>query len=141
MWGYVAAFVGGAAVGFTVDKIAEKIKLNSKLKFSKALEACFGEPIYTNGFTVKDVRDWIKAHEELLGENTVAVVMKAKPEILKEFESSLDFSDGADNTLIIAILNKNEKKTEASLLVKYAKLDDSLEAALNKGNGMMIVEK
>ena len=141
MWGYVATFVGGVAIGIIIDKIVEKVKLDSKLKFSEALEACFGEPMYTNNFTIKDVRDWIKAHEDALTGNTKAVIMKAKPEILKEFESSLDFSNGVENTLIIAIINNDEKKIEASLLVKYEKLDGALETTLEKGDGIMIVEK
>lgn len=141
MWGYVATFIGGVAIGIIVDKIVEKVKLDSKLKFSEALEACFGEPMYTNNFTIKDVRDWIKAHEDALTGNTKAIIMKAKPEILKEFESSLDFSSGAENTLIIAIVDSEEKNIVASLLVKYEKLDDTLENALAKGNGMMVVEK
>ena len=141
MWGYIATFVGGVAIGIVVDKLVEKVKMDTKIKFSEALEECFGEPMYTNCFTLKDVRDWLKSREELLCENTKAVIMKAKPEILKEFESSLDFSNGAENTLIIAIVDSEEKKIVASLLVKYEKLDDTLENALAKGNGMMVVEK
>ena len=141
MWGYITTFIGGVSIGILVDKLVEKEKQNSKLKFSEALEVCFGTPVYTNLFTINDVRDWIKTNEKILGDEAKAIIMRARPDILKVFESRLDFSNGIENTLVLAIVNGSEKKIKASLLVKYDKLDEILDAALAKGDGVMVVEK
>ena len=139
MWKYASSLVCGIAIGVIIDRIIQCIKENQKLKYTKVLEDCFGEPMFTNSFGISDVRDWSKAREELLNANHKIVVMKALPSIIKDFVDGLEIGKGLDNYLIMAVVNEENKTISESMLIKYEKLDAMLEEQLNKGNGSMVV--
>ena len=126
-WKYLSSMVCGVAIGIIIEKIIECIKENRKLKYSKILEECFGEAMYTNTFAMTDTRDWIQSKEEYLNNGCKAIVMKAIPEQLKKFGKDLDITKVVENYLIIAVVDEGDKKIKESLLVKYDKLDDILK--------------
>lgn len=139
MWKYATSVVCGIAIGIIIDRIVQCIKANQKIKYSKVLEDCFGEPMFTNSFGISDVRDWSKAREELLNSNHKIVVMKALPDLIKEFVDGLEIGKGLENYLIMAVVSEENKDIVDSMLVKYEKLDDALESHLSKSNGTMVV--
>ena len=130
MWEYLASAIGGVAIGILLEKLIAKHKIEAKIKFANALEIVFGEPLYVNSFSLLDVTTWLKK----------TAIMKARPELLKAFEHDLDFSEGIEKALVIVIYDTSTNEKIDSLLVKYEKLDSDLEAALDKGNGVMVVE-
>ena len=140
MWKFATSFVCGIAIGIILDKIIQYLKLNQKIKYSKVLEECFGEPMYTNTLTISDISNWSKTREEQLKSGHKIVVMKAIPEQLKELGKELEIGKGLDNFLIMALVNEENKEIVESLLIKYENLDNILDEQLKKGNGSMIVE-
>ena len=140
MWKYTTSLVCGIVIGVVIDRVAQYIKINRQLKYSKVLEECFGEPMYTNTFTLSDVVNWSKAREEQIKSGNKIAVVKASPEKIKEFVNDLEIGKGVDNYLIIALVSENNKEIVESMLVKYEKLDKPLEEQLNKGNGSMVIE-
>lgn len=144
MYEYVLAAAGGIAVGvvvgIAVQKQIEQTEKNKKSERAKILETCFGEPMYTNTLSMTEVRDWIKAREEKLKSGSKAVVMKVNETTLRNIGKELNIGDGVENNVVIAIINSATKEIDDSALVKYEKLDTRLEAALNKGNGVLVVE-
>ena len=140
MWRWFTSLACGVALGIVIDRIILYFKSNQELKYSKVLEDCFGEPMYTNTFAISDVRDWSKAREEQLKEGHKIVVLKAVPELLKDIGKELEIGSGLDNYLVMALVNEENKEIVDSLLVKYEKLDTMLEEQLKKGDGSMVVE-
>lgn len=130
----------GAAVGIVVHKMIVQAEKNKKAERAKLLEECFGEPMYTNTLAMSEVRDWIKARGEKIKSGSKAVVMKVNKTTLRSIGRELDIGDGIDDNIVIAIINTETKEIDDSALVKYEKLDENLEIALNKGNGVLVVE-
>ena len=137
MWKYVTTLACGVAIGVIIDKVVHYVQVNKKIKYSKVLEDCFGEPMYTNTVTASDIRDWCKAREDSLKTGEKIIVTKAIPEKLKEMGKEIEIGKGIDNYLVIALVDNKEIKE--SLLIKYEKIEDSLSEALDKGNGTMVV--
>ena len=137
---YVGIIIGGIAVGIILDRIAIAIKENQKLKKEKILESCFGEPMYTNTFSMSEVRDWIKARESLLQNGAKAIVLKANSETLHRIGKDLDIGNNLKNNIVIAIVDEASKNISDSVLIKYETLDAKLEETLRKGNGVLVVE-
>lgn len=140
MYKYVLSVAGGVAVGIIIAKLVEQMKENQKIERIKILEKCFGTPMYTNCFSMREVTEWIKGREEKLKAGAKAVVLKANKNTLQKIGKDLDIGDGISNNIIIAIVNETNNDIEDSILVKYEKLDEALESALAKGDGVLIVE-
>lgn len=140
MWKYFTSLACGVALGIVLDRIIQYIKNNQQLKYTKVLEDCFGEPMFTNTLSVSDVRDWSRAREDMLKTGHKIVVMRAIPDQLKELGKELNIGKGIDNYLIMAVVNEESKEIAESMLVKYERLDDGLNDQLNKGNGSMVIE-
>ena len=140
MWKYASSLVCGIAIGVIIDRIIQCIKENQKLKYTKVLEDCFGEPMFTNSFGISDVRDWSKAREELLNANHKIVVMKAIPEQINKFIKGIEIGRRLENYLIMAVVNETSKDIVESMLIKYEMLDNALEKQLDKGKGAMVIE-
>ena len=139
MWRWFASLACGVALGIVVDRIVLHFKSNQEMKYSKVLEKCFGDPMYTNTFAISDVRDWSKAREEQLKEGHKIVVLKAIPELLKELGKDLEIGNGLDDYLVMALVNEEKKEIVESLLVKCEQIDTLLEEQLKKGGGFMVV--
>lgn len=140
MWKYATSIVGGIVIGVVIEKIIQYIKFNQKVKYSKVLEDCFGEPMFTNSFGIADVRDWSEARQELLKTNHKIVVMKAIPEQINGLVKGLEIRKGLENYLIMAVVNEATRDVVESMLIKYEMLDDALEKQLDKGKGAMVIE-
>ena len=140
MMRYVGIVVGGIALGIVLDRIVITIAENRKLEKEKILERCFGEPMYTSSFSMSEVRDWIKAREEKLQNGAKAIVLRANSDTLQRIGKDLDIGSNLKNNIVIAIVDETNKNISDSVLVKYETLDAKLEEALNKGNGVLVVE-
>ena len=137
---YVGIMVGGIALGIIIDRIIIAYAENKKIEKEKILERCFGEPMYTNTFSISEVRDWIKSREDMLQDGAKAIVLKANSETLRQIGKDMDIGSNLKNNIVIAIVNESTKTISDSVLVKYENLDEKLENALNKGNGVLVVE-
>lgn len=137
---YVGVMVGGIALGIILDRITIAVMENKRLEKEKILEKCFGEPMYTSLFSMSEVRDWIKSRETLLQNGAKAVVLKANSETLRGIGKDLDIGNNLKNNLVIAIIDETSKNISDSVLIKYETLDAKLDEALNKGNGVLVVE-
>ena len=141
---YIAIGIGGVAVGIAagliIYKIIEQSKTVRQEDSSKILENCFGSPMYASTFSISEVKDWLKNREDLINNGSKAVILKANAQTLKNIGKDLDIGDGAEKNLIIAITDEVNKAVKDSVLVKYDKLDEKLESALNAGNGILVVE-
>ena len=137
---YVVTALGGVAVGILLAKLIAQIKENKKLEYAKILENCFGEPMYTNNFSLAEARDWIKSRKEKLENGAKAVILKANSETLQNIGKDLDIGEGPDKNIVIAIINETTKEIEDSVLIRYEVLDDELDAILEKGKGILVVE-
>lgn len=137
---YVVAAAGGVVAGIVIYKLIEHYRNNQKTEKARILEQCFGEPMLASTFSMREVRDWIKAREDKLKGGSKAAVLKVNETTLKSFGKDLDIGDGLENNIVIAIVNSTTKEIEESVLVKYEKLDANLEMALDRGNGVLVVE-
>lgn len=137
---YVGIMVGGIAIGIVLDRIILMVMENQRLEKEKILEKCFGEPMYTNTFSMGEVRDWIKARESLLKNGAKAIVLKVNSETLRQIGKELDIGSNLKNNIVIAIVDETSKNITDSVLIKYEALDLKLEEALNNGRGVLVVE-
>lgn len=141
---YVGFFVGGIAVGIAagiiIDRILASISEKRKVDQDKILENCFGEPMYASSFSMGEVRDWIKSREEMLKNGAKAIVLKANSETLQRIGKDLAIGKDLKNNIVIAIVDETNKNITDSVLIKYETLDEKLEEALDKGNGVLVVE-
>lgn len=133
------SFAGGILVGVIAEKLVQKMKENQKIEHTKLLEECFGEPIYASTFSLVEVRDWIKERQEIIQNGSKAIVLKVNEDTLTSIGKDLDIGNSLVNFLVIAIMNTETKEISDSLLVKYEELDQALEQALSKGNGVLVV--
>ena len=96
--------------------------------------------MYTSVFSINEVRDWIQTREDSLKNGAKAIVLKANAETLKRIGEDLDIGTGVKNNIVIAIVDGKTSNIVDSALIKYESLDPSLENALSKGNGILVVE-
>lgn len=141
---YVITVAGGIAVGIVIGSIMEKsimqIRENKKNERSRILEECFGKPMYASKFSMNEVRGWIKSRKERLESGAKAVILKVNAETLKQIGKDLDIGNEMEKNMVIAIIDETTKNIEDSVLIKYEVLDANLEAALEKGKGVLVVE-
>lgn len=139
MLSYALTFAGGVAVGIIVEKIVSAIKNNGGDK-AKALEECFGEPMHTDKFTVSEAKEWISARQDLLDQDTKAVIMKINSDTLKSIGKDIQIGSTIKDTLLVAIVDTVNNEVKDAVLIKYQMLDTQLEQLLSKGNGVLVVE-
>lgn len=130
----------GVVLGILIEKALAMSKENKAVDKEKLLEECFGEHMCVGKFSLVQVRDWIKAHQENLNNGSKALVLKITPETLKSIGKNIEITDNMDDYLAIAIINSNTEQMESSILVKYKELDEKLEEILAKGDGTLVVE-
>lgn len=109
-----------------------------KQKAYNTLESCFGEPSYSDMFSLSEVKRWVKSREEKLQNNCKAVVLKANSNTLSTLGRKFELKQDGKNYLVIAIVD-NCKQIGDSVLIQYNKLDDSLEDILSKGDGVLVI--
>lgn len=140
MYRTVLVAAGGVAIGIIIEKLIAQMKENQRIEHSKILESCFGEPMYTNCFSMEEVKEWLKGREDKLKAGAKAVILKANKNTLQKIGKDLDIGENSDKNIIIAIVDESNQSIEDSILIKYEKLDDALENALAKGDGVLVVE-
>lgn len=128
------------AVAVILYKIITIVKNKTNLKKEKIIENCFGEPMYTNIFSISEAREWIKSRESLLKNGEKATIVKVNHETLRSLGQDLDIGNSVDNYIVIAIINQETNEISDSVLIKYESLDSKLEKVLQKGNGVLVVE-
>lgn len=139
MIGYVFTFIGGVTVGVIADRLIDYILTKNKVKFEEALVGCFGEPVVTNSFSLKDVNEWLKQRKEKIQNECKGFVVKATSINLKKLGIQIESNGSINNMLIIAIINNENNNIEESILIKYDSLDADLENILAKGDGTLVV--
>lgn len=135
---YVITFAAGAAIGVLLDKfVFTKMQENGIQNRTDALRACFGEPMSATKFTFAEVKEWIQGRKGQLVDDAKAAVVKVDENTMKSLGKNLD-TRGVENYIVLVIMT-SDKQIADSLLVKYEKLDQELENALAKGNGILVV--
>lgn len=138
-WKIVIAVCGVAAILAFLAWLIIKLKELYKLKNQNTLENCFGEPLYSDLFTLREAKQWIKEREDKIKNGNKAIVLKANQDTLKSLGKDLVLESTDTDFLVIAIVNHDTKKIDDSVLIKYNSLDDELESFLAKGNGVLVV--
>ena len=105
----------------------------------KLLETCFGEHTYIQNVTLAQVRDWIKNREDMLRNNSKAIVFKLNSDNVKKINKIIDISRLDGNYLAITIMEQSSNEMLESILIKYDTLEDNLEEFLAKGNGTAVI--
>ena len=136
---YIITFAAGVAAGAVLETVLLKIQESTVKGHIKSLRDCFGEPMCTTTFTFKEVKEWIKAREDSLQAGSKAIVLKANSKTMGNLGKELNL-DGVENYLIMAVVDKDSGDIQDSVLIKYERLDQALENALAKGNGVLVVE-
>lgn len=135
----LAAGAVGAAVGVLLEKfVFTKIQEGDILRRTEALRVCFGEPMSATKLTFQEVNEWILARKDQLIDGAKAAVVKVNESTMKSIGKNLD-TRGVENYIVLVIMS-GDKQIADSLLVKYETLEQELEAALAKGNGVLVVK-
>lgn len=129
--------VSAAVFVFLSWLISRMIKQKNQKGFN-TLESCFGEPSYSDSFSLSEVKQWVKLREEKLKNDCKAVVLKANSKTLSTLGRKFEMKEDGKNYLVIAVVD-TDKKIEDSVLIQYNKLDDSLENVLAKGDGVLVI--
>lgn len=136
---YVITFAAGAAVGVLLDKfVFTKMQESGIQSRTDALRVCFGEPMSATKLTFQEVKEWIHARKDQLIDGAKAAVVKVNESTMKSIGKNLD-TRGVENYIVLVIMS-GDKQIADSLLVKYETLDQELEDALAKGNGILVVK-
>ena len=140
MVNYVITFAAGAAVGVALEKfVFANMKENGIQSRTDALRACFGEPMSTTKLTFIEVKEWIQSRKDQIVGDAKAAIVKVNENTMKTLGKDLD-TRGVEQYLVLVIMT-GDKKISDSLLIKYEKLDQDLENALAKGNGILVVKE
>lgn len=141
MWRFIVTAVGGVAAGIVggifLEKALKKIKEERALKFSEIIKKNFGEPMYTNKFTLNEAKEWLIARQDKINNGYKGIVMKINKDTLSKLGSSIEIDNDLENYLLLCIF-KDDSFLDA-LLVRYISLDEELIDAL-KEEGVMVVE-
>ncbi|MBD5103198.1 MAG: hypothetical protein HDT27_11045 [Subdoligranulum sp.] len=136
---YMITFAAGAAAGVFLEKfVFAKMQESGIQNRTDALRACFGEPVSATKFTFTEVKEWIRARKDQIVDDAKAAVVKVDENTMKSLGKDLD-TRGVENYIVLVIMT-GDKQIADSLLVKYEKLDQKLEDALAKGNGILVVK-
>lgn len=137
---YVITFAAGTATGILLERfVFAKMKENRIQNRTNALQACFGEPMIATRFTFEEVKQWIYARKDRLVNGTKAAVVEVNENTMKSLGKDLD-TKGVENYIVLVIMTADRQIAD-SLLIKYEKLDQELENALARGNGVLVVQE
>lgn len=141
MWRFIVAAVGGVAAGIVggifLEKALKKLKEERVLKCSEMLEKNFGEPMYTNKFTLNEAKEWLVARQDKINNGYKGIVMKINKDTFSKLGSSIEIDKDLENYLLLCIFKDGSFLD--TLLVRYISLDEALINAL-KEEGAMVVE-
>ena len=141
MWRFIVAAVGGVAAGIVggifLEKALKKLKEERVLKCSEMLEKNFGEPMYTNKFTLNEAKEWLVARQDKINNGYKGIVMKINKDSFSKLGSSIEIDKDLENYLLLCIFKDGSFLD--TLLVRYISLDEALIDAL-KEEGAMVVE-
>ena len=112
---------------------------SSNLSTEEILKTTFGEPTYSKNFTLQQVREWVKAREELLKDGCKAVVVVINNSTMKELGKNINLTVDVENYIVIAIVNSRTKDIGDHVLIKYDSIDEKLKDMLSNGNGILVV--
>ena len=141
MWRFIVTAVGGVAAGIVggifLEKALKKLKEERVLKCSEMLEKNFGEPMYTNKFTLNEAKEWLVARQDKINNGYKGIVMKINKDTFSKLGSSIEIDKDLENYLLLCIFKDGSFLD--TLLVRYISLDEALIDAL-KEEGAMVVE-
>lgn len=141
MWRFIVAAVGGVAAGIVggifLEKALKKLKEERVLKCSEMLEKNFGEPMYTNKFTLNEAKEWLVARQDKINNGYKGIVMKINKDTFSKLGSAIEIDKDLENYLLLCIFKDGSFLD--TLLVRYISLDEALIDAL-KEEGAMVVE-
>ena len=137
---FVVTFAGGFIVGLITDAVIRKMVDDKNERRENILRGCFGDPMYAVSFELREVRDWINLHRDMLREGCKAVIFKLNDKTMSMLVNECNINFDKVKYIVTAIVGKNETDIRASLLVKYEKLDAKLEELLAPGKGVVVVE-
>lgn len=136
---FIITFTAGAAVGVAMERfVFAKMKAEGIQNRTDALRVCFGDPMSATTLTFTEVKDWIQNRKDQLVGDAKAAIVRVDENTMKSLGKDLD-TRGVENYLVLVIMT-GDKQIADSLLVKYEKLDQDLENALAKGNGILVVK-
>ena len=141
MWRFIVTAVGGVAAGIVggifLEKALKKLKEERVLKFSEIIKKNFGEPMYTNKFTLNEAKEWLVARQDKINNGYKGIVMKINKDTFSKFGSCIEIDKDLENYLLLCIFKDGSFLD--TLLVRYISLDEALIDAL-KEEGAMVVE-
>jgi len=138
-WKILLLVAGASAAVTALVMFLRAKKEPASLTDEEVLKTCFGNPVYTDCFSMKETKEWLIARKDKLENGHKGIVMKATPEALRSFGSKYEIKMSAENYLIIAIVNMNKHEIDDSVLIKYNTLEQSLEQNLEKGDGVLVI--
>ena len=141
-WWVGAALI--TAVTITAVNFIRKAKSESPpsvypQKIEDRLEDAFGSHMYLDTLKLQHVSEWVKQRYPLLNNGANALVLKVTPDALMQLGITKKYDDIGSNYLVIAIVADKKKTMRDSVLIKYGRLDESLEQALAKGDGSLVI--
>jgi uncharacterized SAM-dependent methyltransferase len=68
-----------------------------------------------------------------------AAVFKVNNQTLKMVNRKFNIDFGVDKYLVVAVIKKQDKSIQKSVLVKYDRLDAKLESELAPGKGFLVI--
>ena len=132
-------FAGGLILGAAADRLAV-IMSSRKLKRSEeTLRRNFGEPSVVTTFTFDEAIDWITQHDNLMQNGCEAAIFKVNNQTLKMVNRKFNIDFGVEKYLVVAIIKKQGRSIQESVLVKYDRLDSKLENELAPGKGFLVI--
>lgn len=133
--------VGGTVLMAIVAAVLVQMAKQKK-DGENVIEKCFGRPMITNIFTLDEAQEWIAKREGNLNSDVKALITTLSQKNLAKFGIEFPVKENAviKNYLLLAMINTKQGKIVESALVKYENLDQNLKAALDKGDGSMVVK-
>ena len=130
-----AAIIGGAIIAIVAAELIRRSRSMNTDNAADILKACFGEPMHTGTFSMREAVQWLKAHHK---DGSKGVIFKADSKALEAY-SKLHLHGDPGNYLIMAMLDEAGSALGDSVLIKYDMLDSVMEDALG-ADGMLVVE-
>lgn len=129
---------GGAVVLILIILAIKNKAETENISGEEALKQCFGDPIYSEVFTLNEAKKWITANKDKITDGKKAAIMKVNDKFLESIGKSSLIGNVGYNYLILTISAPEDKNYNDSALIKYNELDGELEKLLGP-EGMVVI--